>query len=195
MKKVSIILLAFLVFILHVSSISAEDKVNKIETKDKVIFTFSENGKFLYSWSFDKNSYNNNGFEFDMGIKNKSLFEKKINELTEKKTLKEFVSFNYHGNLPGSATVKLPSHNFKDGDRLNLYYYNDETGKIETIKSNIMVSGGYVTFDITHCSDYFLTMSVVKNAERANNNGVIIIGMLVIIVGLVGYTIFKNRNN
>ena len=195
MKKVSIILLAFLVFILHVSSISAEDKVNKIETKDKVIFTFSEKGKFLYSWSFDKKSYNNNGFEFDMGIKNKSLFEKKINKLTDKKTPKEFVSFNYHGDLPSDATIKLPVNSFKDGDRLNLYYYNDETGKIETIKSNIMVSGGYVTFDITHCSDYFLTMSVVKNAEGANNNGVIIIGMLVIIVGLVGYTIFKNRNN
>lgn len=195
MKKISIILLAFLVFILHVSSISAEDKVNKIETKDKVIFTFSENGKFLYSWSFDKKSYNSNGFEFDMGIKNKSLFEKKINKLTDKKTTKEFVSFNYHGNLPSSATIKLPAHNFKDGDRLNLYYYNDETEKIENIKSNIMVSGGYVTFDISHCSDYFLTMSIVKNAEGANNNGVIIIGMLVIIVGLVGYTIFKNRNN
>lgn len=195
MKKISIILLAFLVFILHVSSISAEDKVNKIETKDKVIFTFSENGKFLYSWSFDKKSYNNNGFEFDMGIKNKSSFEKKINKLTDKKTPKEFVSFNYHGNLPSSATIKLPAHNFKDGDRLNLYYYNDETEKIENIKSNIMVSGGYVTFDISHCSDYFLTMSIVKNAEGANNNGVIIIGMLVIIVGLVGYTIFKNRNN
>ncbi len=195
MKKISVILLAFLVFFLHVSSISAENKVNKIETKDKVIFTFSENGKFLYSWSFDKKSYNNNGFEFDMEIKNKSLFEEKINKLTDKKTLKEFVSFNYHGNLPSSATVKLPAHNFKDGDRLNLYYYNDATEKIETIKSNIMVSGGYVTFDITHCSDYFLTMSVVKNAEGANNNGVIIIGMLVIIVGLVGYTIFKNRNN
>lgn len=195
MKKISIILLAFLVFILHVSSISGEDKVNKIETKDKVIFTFSENGKFLYSWSFDKKSYNNNDFEFDMRIKNKSLFEKKINKLTDKKTPKEFVSFNYHGNLPSSATIKFPAHNFKDGDRLNLYYYNDETGKIENIKSNIMVSGGYVTFDITHCSDYFLTMSIVKNAEGANNNGVIIIGMLVVIVGLVGYTIFKNRNN
>ncbi len=195
MKKISVILFAFLVFILHVSSISAEDKVNKIETNDKVIFTFSEKGKFLYSWSFDKRSYNNNGFEFDMGIKNKSLFEKKINKLTDKKTPKEFVSFNYHGNLPSSATIKLPAHNFKDGDRLNLYYYNDETGKIENIKSNIMVSGGYVTFDISHCSDYFLTMSVVKNAEGANNNGVIIIGMLVVIVGLVGYTIFKNRNN
>lgn len=195
MKKISVILLAFLVFILHVSSISAEDKVNKIETNDKVIFTFSEKGKFLYSWSFDKKSYNNNGFEFDMGIKNKSLFEKKINKLTNKKTPKEFVSFNYHGDLPSSATIKLPAHNFKDGDRLNLYYYNNETGKIENIKSNIMVSGGYVTFDISHCSDYFLTMSVVKNAEGANNNGVIIIGMLVVIVGLVGYTIFKNRNN
>ena len=60
MKKISVILLAFLVFILHVSSISAENKVNKIETKDKVIFTFSEKGKFLYSWSFDKNSYEKN---------------------------------------------------------------------------------------------------------------------------------------
>lgn len=195
MKKISVILLAFLVFILHVSSISAENKVNKIETKDKVIFTFSEKGKFLYSWSFDKNSYDKKGFEFDMGIKNKSLFEKKINKLTDKNQNKDFVSFNYHGNLPSNATIKLPVNSFKDGDRLNLYYYNDKTGKIETIKSNIMVSGGYVTFDITHCSDYFLTMSVVKNAEGANNNGVIIIGMLVVIVGLVGYTIFKNRNN
>ena len=130
-----------------------------------------------------------------MGIKNKSLFEKKINKLTDKNQNKDFVSFNYHGNLPSDATIKLPVNSFKDGDRLNLYYYNDKTGKIETIKSNIMVSGGYVTFDITHCSDYFLTMSVVKNAEGANNNGVIIIGMLVVIVGLVGYTIFKNRNN
>ena len=46
---------------------------------------------------------------------------------------------------------------------------------------------------IEHCSDYFLTMSIVKEASNKNNNGVIIIGMLVVIVGLVGYTMFKNK--
>lgn len=56
-----------------------------------------------------------------------------------------------------------------------------------------MVMNGYVTFDIDHCSDYFLTLSIVKEASGKSNNGVVIIGMLIIIVGLVGYTIFKGR--
>ena len=58
-----------------------------------------------------------------------------------------------------------------------------------------MVSGGYVTFDISHCSDYFFNHVRCEKTEGANNNGVIIIGMLVIIVGLVGYTIFKTITN
>lgn len=192
-RKVLIIFLAIVLSFAGMSSISASSNLIKTQTKDKVIFIQDNNGKFEYSWSFNKTEYNRNGFEFDMGIKFKSPNKNEINDLIGKNMKKEYISFNYHGTLPSVATIKVPIKEFKDGDRLNLYYYNDLTKQIETIKNNIMVMNGYVTFDIKHCSDYFLTMSIVKEATGKNNNGIVIIGMLVVIVGLVGYTIFKNK--
>lgn len=193
MKKIFIIFLAVVLSFAGISSISASDKLIKTETKDKVMFIQDRNGEFLYSWSFDKNEYNKSDLEFDMTINFKSPNKEKINNLISNNIKKEFVSFNYHGDLPGKATVKVPVKNFEDGQRLNLYYYNENTNEIETIRNNIMVQNGYASFEIDHCSDYFLTLSVVKEASGGNNNGVLIIGMLVVIVGLVGYTIFKNR--
>ena len=193
MKKIFIIFLAVVLSFAGISSISASDKLIKTETKDKVMFIQDRNGEFLYSWSFDKNEYNKSDLEFDMTIKFKSPNKEKINNLISNNVKKEFVSFNYHGVLPTEATVKVPVKNFEDGQRLNLYYYNENTNEIETIQNNIMVQNGYASFEIDHCSDYFLTLSVVKEASGGNNNGVLIIGMLVVIVGLVGYTIFKNR--
>ena len=147
----------------------------------------------MYSWSFDKKAYESKGFEFDMGIKFKSPNKTKINELIGKNIKKEYVSFNYHGNLPSVATIKVPISKFNDEDRLNIYYYDDVSNKIEAIKNNVMVKNGYVTFEISHCSDYILTTSTIQNATNTNNNGIIIIGMLVVIVGLVGYTMFNNK--
>lgn len=193
MKKILIIILAIVISFAGMRSISASDKLIKTVTKDKVMFIQDVDGKFAYSWTFDKVDYNRHGFEFDMGIKFKSPNKNEINKLINNSMKKEYVSFNYHGDLPSVATIKVPIQNFKDGDKLNLYYYNDKTNKIETIRNNVMVKNGYVTFEIEHCSDYFLSLSIVKEASGKNDNGVIIMGMLVVIVGLVGYTIFKNK--
>lgn len=193
MKRMFVTIFMIVIFFIGASTISASDKLIKAETSDKVMFIKEHDGKFMYSWSFDKKEYESKGFEFDMGIKFKSPYKTKINELLGKNMKKEYVSFNYHGNLPSVATIKVPISKFNDEDRLNLYYYNDVTNKIETIKTNVMVKNGYATFETSHCSDYFLTMSIVKEASGATNNGVIIIGMLVVIVGLIGYTIFNNK--
>ncbi len=193
MKKIFVIFLAVVLSFVGISSISASDKLIRTETKDKVMFIQDKDGEFAYSWSFDKAEFKQNEFEFDMKIKFKSPNKHEINSLISKNMKKEYVSFNYHGDLPGVATIKIPTTKFSDGDRLNLYYYNDQTNEIETVNTNLLVKNGYITFDIDHCSDYFLTLSIVKEASGKSNNGVIIIGMLVIIVGLVGYTIFKGR--
>ena len=192
-RKVLIIFLAIILSFTGISSISASDKLIRTETKDKVMFIQDKDGEFAYSWSFNKAEFKQNEFEFDMGIKFKSPNKDEINSLISENMKKEYVSFNYHGDLPGVATIKIPTSKFDDNDRLNLYYYNDVTKKIETVQTNVMVMNGYVTFDIDHCSDYFLTLSIVKEASGKSNNGVVIIGMLIIIVGLVGYTIFKGR--
>lgn len=192
-NKLFIILFILIMCFIGIKNVSASDKVIKTETKDKVMFIHDSNGSFKYSWTFDKKEYNNKGFDFDMGIKFKSPYQNQINDLISSRMKKEYVSFDYHGDLPSTATIKIPVSKFEEGKRLNLYYYNDVTNKIETIDTNIKVINGYVTFDIDHCSDYFLTLSIVKEASGKNNNGVIIIGMLVVIVGLIGYTIFKNK--
>lgn len=193
MKKIFVIFLAAILSFVGISSISASDKLIKTETKDKVMFIQDKNGEFLYSWSFDKIEYNKSDLEFDMTINFESENENKINALVSGNIKKDFISFSYHGDLPSNATVKVPVTSFEDGQRLNLYYYNENTNEIELVKNNVLVKNGYVTFEIEHCSDYFLTLSVVKEASDGNNNGVLIIGMLVVVVGLVGYTIFKNR--
>lgn len=193
MKKILIILLAVILSFAGISSISASDKLIRTETKDKVMFIQDKNGEFAYSWSFNKNEFKQNEFEFDMGIKFKSPYKDEINSLIDENVKMEYISFNYHGNLPSVATIKVPIKKFKDGDKLNLYYYDNYSKNIQTIQTNVMVKNGYVSFDIKHCSDYFLTLSIVKEASGANNNGIVITGMLIIIVGLIGYTIFKNK--
>ncbi len=193
MKKILIIFLAIFLSFAGISSIRASEKLIKTETKDRVMFIQDKNGEFLYSWSFDKNKYNKSDLEFDMTINFESPNEDKINNLISSDIIKEYISFNYHGILPTTATIKVPVNNFNDGERLKLYYYDEDTNEIELVDDNVLVKNGYVSFEIDHCSDYFLTLSIVNEASNTNNNGMLIIGMLIIIVGLIGYTIFKNR--
>ena len=196
MKKQFVIFIT-IIFCLFFSvlRVSASDNLHKTETKDKVIFIKDNNGRFKYSWSFDKKSYKNNQFDFDLGIKFQTESKDKINKIIKDNLKKEYISFNYHGTLPSKATIKVPvNKNFKDDDVLKLYYYNDKTNNIEFVNNNVKVINGYVSFDIDHCSDYFLTLSIVKEAKGNNNsNSTIIIGMIFVIVFLVGYTLFNNR--
>ncbi|GEM_PF-4047743 len=194
MKKVMIMFFAVtFFFLINTQSVSASDDIIKTVTKDKVIFINGANGKFNYSWTFDKDDYDKNGFDFDMGIKFKTDRRHDINNLVGN-VKKKYVSFNYHGGLPAMATVKVPVNDkFKDGDDLRLYYYDEDNNKTELVASKIEVINGYATFKINHCSDYVLTLSIVNEASGNGNPGVVIIGMIIIIVGLVGYTVFRNR--
>lgn len=193
----NILLVIFLAVILSfagISSISASSNLLKTETKDRVIFVKDQDGKFLYSWSFDKDEYEKNEFDFDLEINFNSNNKAKIKSLIKDNVKAKYVSFNYHGSLPAEASIKIPvSDMYSDGEKLNLYYYNDKKNKIELVSDSIKVVNGYVNFDIDHCSDYFFTLSIIKEAEGRNNNGIIIIGMIIVIVGLIGYTLIKNQ--
>ena len=193
MKKRIIILIFMVCLFFSMESISASSNLIKTETKNKVMFIKDKNDSFSYSWAFDKEEYNKKEFDFDLEINFSTPNKKKIESIIKEDVKAKYISFNYHGNLPSIATIKVPISKFNDEDRLNIYYYDDVSNKIEAIKNNVMVKNGYVTFEISHCSDYILTKSTIQNATNTNNNGIIIIGMLVVIVGLVGYTMFNNK--
>ncbi|MEG0692669.1 MAG: hypothetical protein RR444_06270, partial [Oscillospiraceae bacterium] len=75
------------------------------------------------------------------------------------------VSFNHSGSLPASATVTLDvSTNYKNGEELFLYYFNDKTKNIELVSKSNKVVDGKVKIAISHCSDYVLTKTAVRVA-------------------------------
>lgn len=192
MKKFHVILITVIFMFVGINNVNASNNLIKLENKDKVIFVSDDKGELSYSWLFDKEEYNLNEFDFDLGIS--FNYNKNIASLMKEEVDAKYISFNYHGNLPSSARVKVPINDkFKDGDRLNLYYYNEDKNKIELVSSGIKAINGFATIEITHCSDYFLTLSIVKEAEGENNNGIIIVGMIIVIVGLIGYTLMQNK--
>lgn len=192
-KKIIIIFVMSILSFINISNVNASDNLIKTETKDKILFIKDDNNSFSYSWSFNKDEYKKNEFDFDLGI-NFSNEEKEIQKLIKENIKAKYVLFDYHGTLPSVATVKvLVDDTFKDEEKLNLYYYNEEENKIELVNNSINVVNGFVSFKIEHCSDYFLTLSIVKEAENNSNNGVFIMGMIIIIVGLIGYTLMNNK--
>ena len=116
-----------------------------------------------------------------------------INERVKQEKL--VVTFDYHGKLPASATVKVKvDGKFKDGKKLYLYYYNEEKDQFEYIDNDIKVKDSYVEFTISHCSNYFLTGTIVQDAvNNPKNINYIIIGMIVVVLVLVAATLKQSK--
>lgn len=193
-KQVSIILFMIIILFCFITNVSAQENLISTTTKDKVMFIKDDNGKFYYSWSFDKDEYNKEGLEFDLKINFESKYETRINELTGINVKKKYISFNHEGDLPITATIKVGvKDTFSNSDKLYLYHYDSNKNEIKLIDENIKVINGNASFEIDSCSDYFLTLSPLKDVKaNTNNNGIIIIGMIIVIVGLVGYTLMRN---
>ena len=192
MKKMFLIIVA--TFFLFSFNVKASNNLLRTDTKNEVMFIKDIDGKFLYSWSFEKEEFKKHEFEFDLEIGFTSPNKEDIDKLVDSEIKRKYISFNYHGDLPTTATIKVPvSDKFEEGEKLMLYYYNPDKDVIELIQSNIKVINGNVSFDIEHCSDYFLAKAIVKDAEGTNNGGILIVGMIVVIVGLIGYTLMRNK--
>ena len=137
----------------------------KISIKD-------EDGREKYSWSFsgsDMAAMDREISELDISLSiQKAADNEDLSELLELETPSEeknqnslVISFGHKGDLPAQASVRMyvGDMGYKEGDKLYLYYYNSETGKLDTLpySSNYVVdSEGYITINIIHCSEYVL---------------------------------------
>ncbi|GEM_PF-4421322 len=77
------------------------------------------------------------------------------------------IHLDHHGEFPVPVTVvvKLADH-LEDAGQLYLYYYNENTGKLEYQEdANIVVQDGYAQFTITHASDYVLSDTLMDKKE------------------------------
>ncbi|WMJ22166.1 discoidin domain-containing protein [Paludicola sp. MB14-C6] len=128
------------------------------EQKKTVTFDIvNSNGNLKYSWAIDGKNVNE--------IKDVNL-ELKVSEIKANANIQKaannesglVLSFSHSGSLPTDTQVKVyVGDQFKDGDKLHFYYFNEAKGQLEKIADEIVVKGGYAIVSINHCSDYVLT--------------------------------------
>lgn len=176
--------------------------VSKAETKDEIIYEVIDNRKKLsYSWSFEKTeelkTALKNNMEIDLNLKLdilENLENKDLNSLITNDD-KLIIAFEHHGKLPSKAKIRINVEDkYNEGELLYLYYLNEEKNQIEYIDSSIPVKNGHVEFEISHCSNYFLTASIVQDAvNNPKNVNLIIIVMVIVIIVLIASTLIQNK--
>ncbi len=138
-------------------SIMGKDRTATFQKKDG-------NGNVLYSWSF-RGIDIKEPKDINMRIDTYTGVPERIGKLVKTKDI-FCVSFAYTGELPGKAAVYLKvGDRYRDGSSLYLYSYNADSPAVELEKDNLKVENGYISLDITHCSDYFLSGKPVNEAS------------------------------
>ncbi|MEG1895706.1 MAG: hypothetical protein RR162_05650 [Oscillospiraceae bacterium] len=165
-----------------------------------------------YSWSFsgdtitDPNAINDTSFDTTISFESPNKDE--IQNLTGDADVIN-IYFNYHGDLPGPATIQLNVGKENAGKTKHLYYYNDTTNSLEYLGEAVIDENGNIEFTITHCSDYLasdtklmpedkVTPSKTENTDNkqdlivqpeANADKAVSVGLIVfvalIVVGLI----------
>ncbi len=72
--------------------------------------------------------------------------------------------FAHKGEFPGKISFKYKADKNAPGDTVYLYYYYGSSKVIESIQSAVVDADGYVTFDIYHCSSYFVSSAIIEGA-------------------------------
>lgn len=76
--------------------------------------------------------------------------------------------FAHKGPFPGKFTYSFKAEGSSPGDLLYLYYYYNQSGVVQGMQSAVVGDDGYVSFDIYHCSSYFVAKSPVEGAMGAD---------------------------
>ena len=127
-------------------------------SKNLTVGVVDDNNQLQYSWTFAASEIKDTTKDVDLTITFDSDRQEKIEKLTGE-TDSLYINFAYHGNLPGTSTVKLYVGNkYGNNEKVYIYYYDEEEDKVLMVgRKPLTVKDGYVEFSITHCSTYFLS--------------------------------------
>ena len=142
-----------------------EDVFDAISGTDKTLDLVSEG----ITWRFEGKDIVNDAKDIDLHVEIKPVEQdtsetgKDIQDALEEAPA-VVMKFPENGTLPGKATIQVKvdytmQQYLGTNRKLSVYYFNNQTGKLELIAGNLTVNGdSYVEFPITHCSYYILTV-------------------------------------
>lgn len=151
-------------------------------------------GNVLYSWSINGNDIKDSK-DIDMKISFTSKYKSQIQKLGRNIEDIFYLSFAHSGELPGKSRIDIKvGDNYKNGETLMLYLYDEKDNTISIQEKNLVVTDGYVSFEITHCSEYFLTTKTIEKNKTGSILPWIIAAIAVVCAAaLGGFFIWKKR--
>lgn len=174
------------------------DNLNAVkESKKTVSFNFyNEDKKMVYSWVVDGAAIKE-PTEFNTNLNFVSEHKEEIGKLSNYAD-GFYLNFEHNGKLPEGTKIKVyVGDKFKDNESVNVYYHNKENSSLDTIKKDLVVTEGYIEFDIKHCSDYFVTMSEIQGVVESTDIDIFFIISIIefgIIIALVVLGYFKMKS-
>lgn len=176
------------------NDIISKDDLNLIKKSKKIVrFSYyDENDKLIYSWIIDGKKIEE-VYEVNTTINlsgNKAKDIKKLSNYADG----IFLDFKHNGILVNGTSIKLyVGDKFEDGNLVSVYYYNEKNNTLDLKIESIKVKKGYIEFDIDHCSNYFVTMSNLKDNKSNNVFAIIIIIELIIVITIMVFYFIKRK--
>ena len=152
---------------------------------------YFDNQKLKYSWTvYDKDGKPielnlNTSIKLDDSENEDAILANFSTEFADIKNRIKIISFEHEGDIGGTAKVSLyVGDKFEPGSILTLYYYNPDKDVLENPDwgsydeyvdtthdtYDVLVDDeGYITIELTHCSEYVLTMKDVKPIVKEDN--------------------------
>lgn len=163
-------------------SMSAEIWNQLVNTNKKYMFSVRNDlNETLYMWTFTGTHIKTNELvEFDVRFDSEQY-----DEIRKLLNYRESVLLNlaHSGTIPEGLILRVNvSSQYKDGSILYLYYYNEESGKLEDKSKEFIVNEGFVELDLAHASQYVLTPVKISMFD---DFGMVLLGVIALLSALM----------
>ena len=92
------------------------------------------------------------------------------------------------------STLKINVKNtFKDGEKVNVYYYDEDKNEIVLVKDNIIVKDNEAEFSVTKGKNYFITRATIDKTSKNYFKPIAIIESVALVV--LGILLFQKNSS
>lgn len=161
-----------------------KDLTSKLKEKEvEVIIKKYNDNNLIYYWNLNSKNFKKD-FELNSAISFDTDKKSTIDKLTNYSD-SFYLNFSHSGTLPKDTTITIyVGSKYIDGDKINLYYYNEQDNKIEMVNQELVVeNGGYVTIELEHCSNYLLSKAII--GEQLKNDSINFTTIIAILEGVI----------
>ncbi|MDN5357131.1 MAG: hypothetical protein PWR17_300, partial [Candidatus Methanomethylophilaceae archaeon] len=166
-----------------------------IGDKPLTVDVVDDEGQVQYSWTFE-GDYKSEAGTFKAGISEVTPEGDLSGAITSTGAENPLVlNFAASGELPINATVKYyVGDKYENGTKLTLFFYNETTKQLEEKAKDLVVTDGWVTLSLTHCSSYVLAEPAPASTPEDSTMLYIGIGAAAAaILGAVAFFIIRRR--